>query len=287
VPLVQISAVGYRSDETGEIWMAWRLRTARIKLFTGHAICPLTGALQGDKGEPSMERDAATSARLAGLRRHLESVSGQQINVSDEQLIEFITPVSLSSAENDTVLLSGSSPLPETVCLAAGELGGNVWDVSSSSSTDANGECTLLLSDFLCTPISPGDPISLVVTPNTPTPCYATMTRTVIGTSTYPFTDLQIIVRTWHANGHPAPKISFDWRCRLFAFAEFETGGLSKTRFLVCIAAARSAAATLGLTRFDGHPSSGVCPRKDVRSWRAWGKGPAGAARSRRSSRPK
>jgi transposase len=28
----------------------------------------------------------------------------------------------------------------------------------------------------------------------------------------------------------------------------------------------------MGLTRFDGHPSSGVCPRKDVRSWRAWKK---------------
>jgi hypothetical protein len=28
----------------------------------------------------------------------------------------------------------------------------------------------------------------------------------------------------------------------------------------------------LGLTRFDGHPSSGVCPRKDVRPWRAWGR---------------
>ena len=33
---------------------------------------------------------------------------------------------------------------------------------------------------------------------------------------------------------------------------------------------------TLGLTRFDGHPSSGVCPRKDVRSSRAWGRSPGG-----------
>jgi transposase len=30
----------------------------------------------------------------------------------------------------------------------------------------------------------------------------------------------------------------------------------------------------LGVARFDGHPSSGVRPRKDVRSWRAWGKKP-------------
>ena len=44
----------------------------------------------------------------------------------------------------------------------------------------------------------------------------------------------------------------------------------------------------LSLTRFDGHPSSGVRPRKDVRSWRAWGvRSPGGAARLPRSSRPR
>jgi DNA-binding transcriptional MerR regulator len=43
----------------------------------------------------------------------------------------------------------------------------------------------------------------------------------------------------------------------------------------------------VGLTRFDGHPSSGVRPRKDVRSWRAWGRGPVAAVRSPRSSRPR
>jgi hypothetical protein len=41
------------------------------------------------------------------------------------------------------------------------------------------------------------------------------------------------------------------------------------------------------LTRFDGHPSSGVRPRKDVRPWRAWGKGPGAVVRSPRSSRPR
>lgn len=45
---------------------------------------------------------------------------------------------------------------------------------------------------------------------------------------------------------------------------------------------------TVSLTRFDGHPPSGVRPRKDVRSWKAWGaRSPGGAVRSRRSSRPR
>ncbi len=42
---------------------------------------------------------------------------------------------------------------------------------------------------------------------------------------------------------------------------------------------------TLSLTRFDGHPPSGVLPRKDVRSWRARGRSPGGAVRSLLSSR--
>jgi hypothetical protein len=44
----------------------------------------------------------------------------------------------------------------------------------------------------------------------------------------------------------------------------------------------------VGLTRFDGHPSSGVRPRKDVRLWRAWGgRSPGRAVRLPRSSRPR
>jgi transposase len=38
----------------------------------------------------------------------------------------------------------------------------------------------------------------------------------------------------------------------------------------------------VGLARFDGHPSSGVRPRKDVRPWEAWGTKP----RRRRSFTP-
>ena len=41
------------------------------------------------------------------------------------------------------------------------------------------------------------------------------------------------------------------------------------------------------LTRFDGHPSSGVRLRKDVRLWRGWGQTPGAAVRSLWSSRPK
>ena len=41
---------------------------------------------------------------------------------------------------------------------------------------------------------------------------------------------------------------------------------------------------SVGLARFDGHPTSGVRRRKDVRPWRPWrGRSPGRAVRSRRS----
>jgi hypothetical protein len=46
------------------------------------------------------------------------------------------------------------------------------------------------------------------------------MTHTLVPNPGAPgsFSDLQIVVSTWGANGQPAPNISFDWRCRLLSF---------------------------------------------------------------------
>ena len=51
-----------------------------------------------------MERDATTSAKLAELRQHLESISGQQIEASEEQLFHLFFRVSLSSSEDGTIM---------------------------------------------------------------------------------------------------------------------------------------------------------------------------------------
>lgn len=166
-----------------------------------------------------MERDAMTSANLAQLRQQLESISGQQIAASDEQLLRLFFRVSLSSTEDGTVMSrSIFFPLPKN-CVQASAIGASLLDVSSSSSTDATGKRTFLLSDALCnTANSFDEPVNLVVTPNTQTPCYATMTHALVPPAPgSAFNDLQIVVSTWDANGNPAPNISFDWRCRLLS----------------------------------------------------------------------
>ena len=167
-----------------------------------------------------MERDAATSAKFAELRKQLESASGQQIEASDEQLLNLFFRVSLSSSEDGTVM-SRSIFFPSKSCTQASSLAASLLDVSSSSSTSTSGQRTFLLTDFICSTVNSfAAPVSLVVTPNTATPCYATMTHTLVPNPGAPgsFNDLQIVVYTWSPTGQPAPNISFDWRCRLLSF---------------------------------------------------------------------
>jgi hypothetical protein len=172
-----------------------------------------------------MELDATTSAKIAELRKQLESISGRQIDASEEQLLQLFFRVSLSSTEDGTIM--SSSIFPGKSCAPASTIQADFLDVSSSSWTDATGQRTFLLTDFICSTVNSFNsfaaPVSLVVTPNTQTPCYATMTHTLVPNPGAPgsFNDLQIVVSTWDANGQPAPNINFDWRCRLLSFLSF------------------------------------------------------------------
>lgn len=161
-----------------------------------------------------MELDAATSAKVAELRTQLESLSGHPINASDQQLLKLTFPGTLSTHDDNATLLSRSIIFP-----GGKSCQGNVsiLDVSGSSSTDGSGRSAFLLTDNICDLVNSFDePVCLVVTPNSQTPCYATMTHTLVQAPNPPrFADLQIVVNTWDANGQPAPGISFDWRCRL------------------------------------------------------------------------
>lgn len=167
-----------------------------------------------------MELDATTSAKVAELRKQLESISGQQVDASEEQLLQLFYRVSLYNYEDGTIM-SASPFHPGKSCTQASTLPASFLDVSSSSSTDASGRRAFLLTDFMCSTVNSfGAPVSLEVTPFARTPCYATMTHTLVPNPSAPgsFNDLQIVVFTWGANGQAAPNISFDWRCRLLSF---------------------------------------------------------------------
>lgn len=165
-----------------------------------------------------MERDATTSAKIAELRKHLANIAGRQINASDEQLLQLFFRVSLYSYE-DGIIMSRPITYFGQSCAQASTIPASFLDVSSSSSTDNSGRSEFLLTDFICSADNVfAAPVSLVVTPNTRTACYATMTHALVpkpNSSLY--NDLQIVVSTWNTKGQPAPGISFDWRCRLLS----------------------------------------------------------------------
>jgi hypothetical protein len=166
-----------------------------------------------------MEIDAALSAKLAELKKQLEGISGQKIDASPEQLFPLFFRVSLASSEDGTILSRGLI-FPGTSCSQASALPANLLDVSSRSTTGADGKAVFLLSNFICSTVNSfAEPVNVVVTPNAATPCYATMTHVLVPKPNAPgvFNDLQITVFTWTPNGTVAPNISFDWRCRLLS----------------------------------------------------------------------
>ena len=161
------------------------------------------------------------SKKLDEIKKQVETITGRKIDASPEQLIQLFFRVSLSSSE-DGVVMSRSIILPGKSCVAttAFQPAATLLDVSSRSSTGADGKVVFLLTDFICSTINSfSEPICLLVTPNATTPSYATMTHRLVPNPAAPgsFNDLQITVFTWNANGSPAPNVSFDWRCRLLS----------------------------------------------------------------------
>ena|SRR5256885_1233621 len=167
-----------------------------------------------------MEIDAKLSSQLAELKTQLEKISGHAIEATPEQLIPLFFRVSLSSAEDATVM-SRSIIFPGKTCTQASGIPASLFDVTSRSTTGANGKLSFLLSSFICSTINFfGEPVNVVVTPNADIPCYATMTHALVPNPNIPgsFSDLKINVSTWKPDGNPAGGINFDWRCRLLSF---------------------------------------------------------------------
>jgi hypothetical protein len=170
-----------------------------------------------------MEIDDKLMKQLAELKKQLEKVSGHPIDASPEQLIQLFSRVSLFNFEDGTVM-SRSFIFPGKSCTQASAIQASLLDLTSRSTTGTDGKLTFLLSNFICSTVNSfGEPVNVLVTPNSSIPCYATMTHTLVPNPSAPgtFNDLQMNVFTWKPDGSPAPSISFDWRCRLLSFTVF------------------------------------------------------------------
>jgi hypothetical protein len=68
------------------------------------------------------------------------------------------------------------------------------------------------LSDVVCLPLvrSLAEPINLLASPHTSSPCYVTTGHSVVAGN-----DVQMTVSSWDPAGNPAPGVAVHWRCRV------------------------------------------------------------------------
>jgi hypothetical protein len=165
----------------------------------------MTDATQG--APPDIDENT-----LAELRRRLGDLAGEDLELTDQQILNFFFPVAMTTYTDGSVTFR-HLVIPRKFCQTA-----TLLDASSQNGTGGSGSVTFLLSSILC---STGNnftgPVNLEATPVTRSPIYVTSRYALVPNPGAPgsFNDLQITLMTWAANGSPAPDVAVDWRCRL------------------------------------------------------------------------
>jgi hypothetical protein len=163
-----------------------------------------------------MEIDTKKEAKLKELKKQLDGLAGKELDLSTEQLVQFIFPVASQSYDDTGAVTYQRIIFPGKSCQQM-----RLLDVAGSSSTGDDGKRVFLLSSFLCSNLNSfAAPVNLVATPRSASPCYTTTTLRLVPTPNVPnaFSDVEVTVFAWKPNGSPAPGISIDWRCRLVSF---------------------------------------------------------------------
>jgi hypothetical protein len=157
-----------------------------------------------------MERKSEKSPKPEDVKKQLETLTGQDLNIPADLLIKLWYPAGTYSY-NDGYACWRSifSPFPGGKSCS----GASLLDVSGVSSSAANGQLIFAISQFVCFPQlhALAEPINVVATPRSAGAFFVTQTHTLVNNNT----DVQISVYTWDAAGNPAPDVSFDWRCRV------------------------------------------------------------------------
>jgi hypothetical protein len=160
-----------------------------------------------------MEKKPAKAVDPAEVKKQLEALAGQKIDIPEDQIAIFRWPVGAHDYVDGTVLWR-SIIFPGQNCIAS-----TLLDGSGVTATGANGQVTFLLSSFICLPLvrSLAEPVNVLATPRTTTPVFVTATHILVLDPNNPhsYNDVQITVYSWDTNVALAPGVPFDWRCRL------------------------------------------------------------------------
>ena len=138
---------------------------------------------------------------------HVEAILGRKLGVGELERITFIQAVATFDRLSGTTVKQNQLILQPNLCNDA-----LLLDVTGIGITDNEGKRTLRLRGFLC---DVGErfnfPMNCVATPLSLTPVFVTLNHTLVNNGD----DVEMQFFTWDAAGAPAPRVSFDWRCRV------------------------------------------------------------------------
>jgi hypothetical protein len=172
------------------------------------------GIIMNDADVPRGATPDIDENKLAELRRRLTDLAGEDVVLTDQQILNIFFPIGATTSTEGSVAFR-SVILPRKFCRNE-----TLLDASGQSVTGASGSVTFLLSDTLCSTVNDfAGPVNLEATPVIAKPVYVTSQYALVPNAGSPgsFNDLQITLMTWGPNGSPAAGVAVDWRCRLVA----------------------------------------------------------------------
>lgn len=137
----------------------------------------------------------------------LEEILGQKLGPDAMRLINLFQSVASSTPSSGSTTQRHLIVARPNQCYSTQFL-----DVTGFAITGSDGTAVFRLTNFIC---HAGErftqPINVVATPFSSTPCFLTMVHSLVNNGD----DVEIKVSSWDADGAPAPQVAFNWRCRV------------------------------------------------------------------------
>ena len=150
------------------------------------------------------------------IKRALDEMLGEELTADQLQSIQLFLKVAAWNRIEEGRITKTSPLLPGKFCESQ-----KLLEVSGVAATGANGKVRFRLKEFLCLDLLTFDyPINVVATPLASRPVFLTVKHSlVLNPAGTLGEDVAIEVFAWDASGAAAPRIAFNWRCRV-PFAE-------------------------------------------------------------------
>jgi hypothetical protein len=151
-------------------------------------------------------------AEKKDIKKALDTLLGDEFTAEELQAIQLFLKVASWNRIEEGFVTKTSPLIPGKFCESQ-----KLLDVSGVAATGTNGTVRFRLTQFICFDKASFEaPINMVATPLASKPVFLTLKHTLVMDPTNTFgIDVEFEVFTWDANGAAAPKIPFNWRCRV------------------------------------------------------------------------